>query len=157
VATALAIDYCVLHVEFIVAEDGPRIVEINPRLGGGLLPLMMDACLTNPTSEILCRLSVGALDAMPHQNGRASSTVTVYAGEAGRLRSLNGVQFARAMPFIRDVVSVAECGSEVATARDYRGALCQIWSIAGSAPLAYNSAVAASQFVSAEIEREIRS
>lgn len=39
---ALGVDRCVTHTEVILAAEGPRIVEVNGRLGGGLIPFLAE-------------------------------------------------------------------------------------------------------------------
>ncbi|CAO3433015.1 ATP-grasp domain-containing protein [Azospirillum doebereinerae] len=38
VARALGLDLGILHIELIVTKDGPALVEVNPRLMGGVMP-----------------------------------------------------------------------------------------------------------------------
>lgn len=141
-----------LHVEFVVTKIGPRLVEVNPRLGGGLLSRMMDDCLTVPSSELLAMSAFGAVGSPPGWNGMTASTVTVYPSRRGRLLSLNGLDQAESIPFVREVTPLAKIGDAVAPPRDYRGALCQIRSATNSAALAFNSALTAAQLVTAELE-----
>jgi biotin carboxylase len=39
---ALGIDRCVTHTEVILGAEGPQIVEVNGRLGGGLIPFLAE-------------------------------------------------------------------------------------------------------------------
>jgi biotin carboxylase len=140
-----------LHVEFIVTNSGPKLVEVNPRLGGGLLAKMMDDCLTVSISELVCTSALDVIDTVPLQNGKASSTTTVYPRRSGRLRSLDGMQRVMNSPFVCEVVEVARIGDEIESAKDYRGAVCQIRATAGSSALAFNSVQTAAQLIVIEL------
>ena len=153
-ASHLQIAQGFLHVEFIVTGDGPKLVEVNPRLGGGLLAHMMSDCLTVPVSKLLTLSALGALDAIPEQNGKTSSTVTVYPSRKCRLRSLKGLEQVAASPFVCQIVPLAAPGDEIMPAQDYRGAVCQIRTVADSATLAFNGAQMAAQFVLSDLEQE---
>lgn len=142
-----------LHVEFIVTAQGPKLVEVNARLGGGLLAGMLDDCLTRPTAQLLAEAALGAVNEAPQRNGRFSSTVTVYANRECELRGLACIERARSIPFVREVVVCARPGASLKAARDYRGAVCQIRSTAGSPALAFNSAQTARLLVLHELER----
>jgi biotin carboxylase len=149
----LHIEQGLLHVEFIVTSNGPKLVEVNPRLGGGLLAQMMNDCLSISVSELLILASFGALGNIPKLNGKSSSTTTVYPNRYGRLQSLNGLERAAASPFIRQIVPLAKVGDEIMPAQDYRGAVCQIRATADSAALAFNGAQVAAQLVAPELEQ----
>jgi hypothetical protein len=103
-------------------------------------------------SELLCLSALDAVEVSPTRNGMTSSTTTVYPSNTRRLRSLDGLAQAQAMPFIREVVPLARVGDEIGPPRDYRGAVCQVRTTADSAVLAFNSAQVAGQLVAAGLE-----
>ncbi|MEV6599812.1 ATP-grasp domain-containing protein [Actinoplanes sp. NPDC051346] len=136
-----------LHSEFVLTAEGPVLVEVNARLGGGLLALMMNDCLTVSCWELLCRGALGERLPDVAHNGLYASTVTVYPAESGVVATLPDRDAAGRSPFVTDVVWNAGPGDEVYPPRDHRGAVCQIRARAGSASLAYNAALAAARDV----------
>ena len=42
---ALGLGWGPAHVELRLTQDGPRIVEVNPRLAGGMIPRMVEEAL----------------------------------------------------------------------------------------------------------------
>lgn len=146
VAARLELRWGLVHTEFIVGSDGPRLVEVNPRLAGGLLPAMMSDCLETTTSELLCSLALGQKPRTPVRRDVASSTVTVYQAQAGTVAEVETADAARC-PFVVDVTSVARPGAAVGPPRDYRGAACQIRTTAPTPGLAQNAALAAARQV----------
>lgn len=59
IAKALDLRLGVFHIEFIYTEHGPRLVEVNPRIGGGPLPELVRDVTGVDMFEILARVHVG--------------------------------------------------------------------------------------------------
>ena len=60
VARALGLDLGIFHVEFIMTNDGPRLVEVNPRIAGGAIPDLIRTATGVNLFELLVRLHDGA-------------------------------------------------------------------------------------------------
>lgn len=150
---ALEIEQGMLHTEFaVLGDDDVVIIEINIRPPGAAIPLMMNDCLESPLPKILAASALGIELPSLNQNGRASTTMTVHPPVRGKLRALHGVEEAVHAPFVAQVLPGAQIGEEVFPPVDYRGALCQIRTVADSVNLSYNAAVAAARDVWAEVE-----
>lgn len=149
---ALDIPQGMLHTEFAVLGDEPVIVEINIRPPGAGIPLMMNDCMESLMAEILAAAALGNQLPSLEQNGRASTTMTVYPEAAGKLRAVHGIEEARRAPFVAEVLPAARIGEKVSPPVDYRGALCRIRTVADSLNLSYNAAVSAARDVWAEVE-----
>ncbi|WP_086801014.1 ATP-grasp domain-containing protein [Streptomyces caniscabiei] len=150
--TALGIAQGMLHTEFAVRAEDVVIIEINIRPAGAGIPLMMNDCLESPVAEILAAAALGKDLPSLRQNGRASTTMTVYPPVGGKLRALHGIEEARRSPFVVQVMAVARIGEEVSPPVDFRGWLCQIRTVADSLNLSFNAAVEAARDVWAESE-----
>lgn len=48
-----------LHTEFVLTDDAAVVVEVNARMGGGLLSSMMSDCLSVSVPELLCTAALG--------------------------------------------------------------------------------------------------
>ncbi|MET8183626.1 ATP-grasp domain-containing protein [Streptomyces sp. NPDC005336] len=149
---ALEIGQGMLHTEFAVLGDDVVIIEINIRPAGAAIPLMMNDCLESPVAEILAAAALGTQLPPLEQNGRASTTMTVYPPVAGKLRALRGVEEAGRAPFVAEILPGARIGEEVFPPVDYRGALCQIRTVADSLNLSFNAALTAARDIWAEVE-----
>lgn len=57
ILNALNFDHGPSHVELIMTQQGPRLVEVNPRLIGGPLPKMLSLALGRPVYRDLIRLA----------------------------------------------------------------------------------------------------
>lgn len=60
VCRALGLDLGVFHVELIRTADGPRLVEVNPRIAGGAIPDLVRAATGRSLFATLVDLSLGA-------------------------------------------------------------------------------------------------
>jgi formate-dependent phosphoribosylglycinamide formyltransferase (GAR transformylase) len=59
VAKVLGLDLGIFHVEFIMTLDGPRLVEVNPRIAGGAIPDLVRTATGVNLFELLVRLYEG--------------------------------------------------------------------------------------------------
>jgi biotin carboxylase len=59
VARALGLDLGFFHIEFIMTADGPRLVEVNPRIAGGAIPDLVRAATGVNLFELLVRVYAG--------------------------------------------------------------------------------------------------
>ncbi|MFE2140779.1 ATP-grasp domain-containing protein [Streptomyces sp. NPDC059456] len=147
-----AIPQGMLHTEFVLTKNGAVIVEVNARPGGGLLPLMMDDCLTVPLPELLCAAALGQSLPEVAANGRHSSTVTVYAPARGQIRRVGGLEHAATQGYVTQVVTGAGAGDEARTAQDYRGAVCQIRTLGDTPGIAFNAALSTAREIEIDVE-----
>ncbi len=58
-AEALPIHLGAVHVEYKLTPEGPRLLEFNPRLGGGLVPLMVRQAFGVDLAEASLKLALG--------------------------------------------------------------------------------------------------
>ncbi len=85
---AIGYDFGPAHTEIILSPDGPRIVEINPRLAGGVVPDMIDATRGGSIFLDVVRLFLGEeVDWRAETRGVA----TIRAFQAPRRGTLRGV------------------------------------------------------------------
>jgi biotin carboxylase len=59
VVKALGLDLGIFHVEFIYAADGPRLVEVNPRIGGAVIPELIRNATGGDMFDVLLRVYLG--------------------------------------------------------------------------------------------------
>ena len=78
------------HTEVRLTEDGPKIVEINPRIGGRFISEMIEDSLgINPFREVI-KLTMGeALDLNPKKNAGAA-WCAITAHKTGILKKITG-------------------------------------------------------------------
>jgi biotin carboxylase len=59
VIKALGLDLGIFHVEFIYTAQGPRLVEVNPRIGGAVIPELIRNSTGGDMFEVLIRTYLG--------------------------------------------------------------------------------------------------
>ena len=84
VCRALGLDRGIFHIEMIVTADGPRLVEANPRLMGGAMPILYERFTGHSLQDHLIALHLGAplpVPALPER--RAAASHRIHAARAG--------------------------------------------------------------------------
>lgn len=73
---ALGVERCVTHTELMITESGPRIIEVNGRLGGDLIPYLGE--LARPGLSIGEVIASVACGVRPREVGPAEQVVGIH-------------------------------------------------------------------------------
>jgi cysteine synthase A len=101
------------HTEVVLTDDGPAVVEVNPRLAGGMIPELIR--LATGVELLEQQLRVAAVlppDLAPLDTGHAGIAF-LLAPHLGVLRAVDGVADAEAVPGVAGVTVTAEVGATV--------------------------------------------
>jgi biotin carboxylase len=114
---AIGHDFGAAHVEVKVTADGPRLVEINARMGGAQIGrLIQEATGLDLLREVI-RLHVGQRpDVWVEPTGAAASRY-LTAVDDGVLRGFEGEDLVRRLPGVRAIDLYAAEGAQVRRAR----------------------------------------
>ena len=144
---ALGIDWAPSHSELKLTRQGPVVVEIGARLGGGyitthLVPLSCGVDLVG----CVINLALGRQPALAprHQRGAAVRFVTA---QPGRIREIRGVSQARQLAGVEEVSVYCELQDEVLPLRDATGRVGHVITSAEDADTAARLADAAHAMV----------
>ena len=86
---ALEIDHCVTHAEFKVTRDGPRLLEIGARMGGGSIRQVVRLATGIDLLELTLDLALGRTpEPRPRHRGAAASR-SLFPARAGRVAGLD--------------------------------------------------------------------
>jgi len=98
------------HAEVIMSVDGPRIVEIAGRPGGGRIATDL-IHLVYGLDYMADSLRI-ALGEAPHGARRFEKAAALYwvSSSPGTVRAIHGIDAAKALPGVRDVVMTAKVG-----------------------------------------------
>ncbi|MDZ4820570.1 MAG: ATP-grasp domain-containing protein [Planctomycetota bacterium] len=115
---ALGIDWAASHVEIRLGREGPRIMEIGARLGGGcitshLVPLSSGVDMLRATIQ----LAMGQAPDLRRGSLRGAA-IRFFAPKPGRVWHIAGVEEARRMPGVCDLEIYIPSGDVVPALRD---------------------------------------
>lgn len=101
------------HVEIMLTKDGPKMVELGARMGGDcitthLVPLSTGIDMVRSTIEIACGQET---DIEPKYN--KGSAIRYFKTPEGVIKSISGVDEARAIPGVKEITFVKNVGDKV--------------------------------------------
>ena len=100
---ALGLGWGPAHVELRHTPAGPRVIEVNPRLAGGMIPRMVqEATGVDLIAQTVARVT-GSHPALAPTRARCAAIRFLVAGAAGRLVGIDGVARARDVPGVVEV------------------------------------------------------
>lgn len=115
---AVGFDFGPAHTEIRLTPAGPVVVEINPRLAGGMIPeLVRHALGIDLLAAFLDQLAGRPADLAP-QRAEWASIRFLTAGRSGRLAGVSGLDEARRVPGVREVSVGKPLGAAVRPAEE---------------------------------------
>lgn len=148
---ALGLGHGPAHVELRLTAHGPRVVEVNPRLAGGMIPrLVQEAIGVDMILQTVAAAAGGAAPSGPSRSGAAAIRFLVPQ-TAGRLAWVGGAEEARRLPGVVDVVLNCQVGQDVVPGRSFRDRLGFVIASAGEAAAAAARAIAARDALTVQI------
>ncbi|MGC4892268.1 ATP-grasp domain-containing protein [Micromonospora sp. DT31] len=153
---ALGLGWGPAHVELRDAPTGAVIIEVNPRLAGGMIPRAVEAA----TGADLVTATVARAAGLPFDltptGGRTAPDAPgaavirfLVADRPGRLLAVDGVEAARGLPGVVDVGVLREPGSDLVLRHSFQDRLGYVIAV-GREPVAAgrraNAALAALRF-----------
>jgi biotin carboxylase len=112
-ARALGLRHGPVHAELRLTDNGPRILEIAARPIGGLCGRAHSFCLGIDYYEVMISNALGQTVQIPHGDRVPAGVMMLPVPKPGRLSAINGVQEARRVDGVRDVVILARPGDIV--------------------------------------------
>ena len=146
------------HVEFVISKGIPYLIEVNPRLGGGMIGPMINHSLGINVYEILIKMSMGHI----HQNinikniGGASAHF-IFSAKAGTISNID-LTLINKIEGIRQILIKKEVGDYVEPPIDYRGDIGHVYTASSNATLAEQICLTAKNHmvIEFELEKEMR-
>lgn len=142
------------HVELRLTAAGPRIVEVNPRLAGGMIPRLVEEALgIDLVAHVVA--TVAGLDPVsrPARTGSASLRF-LLADRAGRLTAITGIEDALAVPGVVEVALTpgVEAGQHVVPRNSFKDRLAAVIAADPDGTVAASAATKGLQAMTAVIE-----
>ena len=131
---ALELDNCAVHTEFMLTRDGPRIIEVNGRIGGGVAQLLHYSCdydVVGALARVATGADVGALPVpvrwaaqyLLQPPGSATTTVAKTPSSAELL----------ALPHVVDAEVLAPVGTVVDPMRGTSARVARLFAVSDKA------------------------
>ncbi len=147
----LGIDYGFTHTEFVLSGGKPILIEVNPRLAGGLIGEMISIAYGSNIYAVVVDLALGKPPRIPRRPNAAASECWVYASKAGVVESVEGVELSNSYPGVRKIVVTSQPGQKIKHVGDYRGQIAAVLAGASTADLAASYARAAAAAITASV------
>jgi cysteine synthase A len=114
----LGFDFGPAHTELRLTRLGPVVVEVNPRLAGGMIPEIIRYATGIDLLDAWFALVAGEAPSVAPVIDGAACVRFLVAEESGRLVAVEGADRAWALPSTRDVTITSALDSQVRPARD---------------------------------------
>jgi len=110
---ALGLAWGPAHTELRWTQQGIRVVEVNPRLAGGMIPRVVQAAIgVDLIRHCVARVAGLPMPVLPSRDGGAAIRFLLPA-TAGRLSEVHGLAAAARQPGVCEVVVTAEVGQHI--------------------------------------------
>jgi biotin carboxylase len=104
VLDAVGLDEGPAHVEMVLTSDGPRVVEVNPRMAGRGLSYIVSELASHDVYELTLRGAVGQAPTSAGARRRSGAGAEyVVSGPAGHVVDPQAIKTVRAMPGVESV------------------------------------------------------
>ncbi|MFP6702744.1 MAG: ATP-grasp domain-containing protein [Planctomycetaceae bacterium] len=102
-----------VHAELRLAKDGPSVIEVNARSIGGLCSRVLRFGTGLSLEELIIRHSLEDGFQLPERQRQATGVMMIPTPYAGRLIGIHGIDEARAVSGVDDVVISAHLGQRL--------------------------------------------
>ncbi len=113
VIAATGLRFGAFHMEVILTDAGPVLVELNPRLIGGGVHQCIDLATGGDSAGTVVANYLG-LDQKIPEPGMSGAIARIVAAESGSVGSISGLLEARSSPGVVDVVCTRSVGDTLA-------------------------------------------
>jgi S-sulfo-L-cysteine synthase (3-phospho-L-serine-dependent) len=149
---ALGLGWGGAHVELRYSAAGhPCVVEVNPRLAGGMIPRAVQEATGVDMIYHVVAAAAGRPEPLRLKPGRAASIRFLVAGHEGTLTGVDGTAEARRVPGVVEVGITAQIGQPVVPRHSFRDRLGYVIAAAAQSERAARSAEAALALLAAQI------
>ncbi|MDT0328082.1 ATP-grasp domain-containing protein [Nocardiopsis lambiniae] len=126
---ALGLGWGPAHVEIRLTTAGPRIVEVNPRLAGGMIPALVEAATGVDLVAATVARVLGAPVPLEPTRSEAAAIRFLFAGQAGTVALVSTDGAERSPGVVRAAVTVRE-GARVEVTHSFRDRIGHVIAVA---------------------------
>jgi biotin carboxylase len=137
---ALGLGWGAAHVEIRRTTAGPRVIEVNPRLAGGMIPRLVVLASGIDLIESLTAKAAGIHRPIRSTRSGSASIRFLVASSAGRLAGVDGESAARAVPGVVEVGITGVPGQVVVPRHSFQDRLGYVIASTGTSSVAARAA-----------------
>ena len=137
---ALGLGFGPAHTEIRLGPRGPVVIEVNPRLAGGRIPILVRLATGLDLIGATVAAVTGETGPLPRPGSGHASIRFLVAPEAGRVRRIGGVAAAAAVPGVVDAALIVRTGQRVGGHGSFLDRVGHVISAAPGAPAARTAA-----------------
>ena len=150
---ALGHDFGASHVEMILSDNGPVVIEANLRLGGFMVGEMISHVWKFDYYFELLKMFCGLIPDFPEGASESgAATVSLAANQSGILDEVNGISLAETFPGFQRLQLLKVPGEAVTTAADAFATIGVLLSFGVSSEHAFANATSASNCLSVKLK-----
>ncbi|WNE94158.1 ATP-grasp domain-containing protein [Streptomyces luomodiensis] len=150
---ALGLGWGSAHTELRMSPDGPVVIEVNPRLAGGMIPVAVRAALGIDLIDAVIARAAGQ-SRTPAVAGRGHAAVRFLHNEReGRVTAVEGVEAAQAAPGVVAVAVGTAPGRTVRVTHSFQDRLGCVVATGADGEQAGARAAAAARLIRIELEK----
>jgi biotin carboxylase len=154
---ALGLGWGPAHVELRYTAAGPAVIEVNPRLAGGMIPRLLQEATGIDLIRHVVENAVGRASVPEPPRPlppRAASIRFLVAARSGRLLGFAGLEQARRRPHIVEVAATAEPGQEMTLRHSFADRVGYVIAVADHGRVAASAATRAARSIAIRIGDE---
>jgi biotin carboxylase len=140
---ALGLRWGAAHVEIRITDLGPHIIEVNPRLAGGMIPRLVHSALGIDLVACCIARAVGQPPVLDPPRADGAAIRFVIAERSGMLAGVTGQADAAAVPGVVDVGMLKANGQHVTRDGSFHDRLAYVIGVASSTERAAQCCTAA--------------
>lgn len=112
-AKAVGLTNCAGHAEIKITSDGPKMVEIGGRMGGHFIDSwLLEASTGYQLQEAIIRYALGEKFELGRTECSGAAGMLCILSEEGKITDISGVDKARQIPGLLDVILTCEVGQK---------------------------------------------
>ncbi|MGP3969980.1 ATP-grasp domain-containing protein [Streptomyces sp. 6N223] len=150
--TALGLGWGAAHTELRWSPAGPVVIEVNPRLAGGMIPVAVRAATGVDLVDAVIARAAGRWRPPAAPGAGHAAVRFVRAREEGRVTSVTGLDAAAAAPGVVAATATAAAGREVRLTHSFADRLACVVATGPDTEGAAARALAAARLISIDIE-----
>ena len=149
---ALGLGWGAAHTEVRLSSRGPVVIEVNPRLAGGMIPVAVKAAIGVDSVDAVIARATGSSPMLAASATGHAVVRFLRADRQGRVVAIDGIEAATATPGVVAVTVSTAVGEAVRITHSFKDRLCCVVAADPDVGLAGKRAAAAMRLVTIRLD-----